>query len=382
TGTSVGPGQFLPRIGVAYRLNDKTVVRAGYGLSADPKPYIDFRNAFPINFAWQMPAAQFNGTDNSFIPVTTLRTGLLRAVAGTPPDLTKGVIKLPPNVGTTTFPKDSMRKYIHSWNLTVQRELSSKFNAQIAYVGTRAIGQEGFVNINTSAPGTGTTGRALFPLGVTAYINDIAPVGTASYDGLQTQLTGRVGGSIFGAVYTFSKAINFQDNDANPRIPFPADIGLNKGRASYDRTHNFQAYWTADLPFGAGHRWASNGLIGRLAGGWQVNGILSAESGNPFAIIQNNGGNLNAAGSSQVPDQINPVVNILGGVGPGHPYFDTTAFAAVNIPAGQPQRFGTVGRNTLVGPGYFDIDMGLFRSFTITERIRLQFRAESFDILN
>ncbi|HYL97323.1 MAG TPA: hypothetical protein VEZ90_00085, partial [Blastocatellia bacterium] len=301
---------------------------------------------------------------------------------GAPPDLTKGIIKLPPNTGTTTFPKDSMRKYIHSWNFTIERELSSKFTAQIAYVGTRAIGQEGFVNINTSPPGTGTAGRALFPLGVTADINEIGPVGTASYDGLQTQITGRVGGSIFGAVYTFSKAINFQDNDANPRIPFPPDIGLNKGRAGYDRTHNFQAYWNADLPFGKGQRWASEGFVSRLAGGWQINGILSAESGNPFSIIQGNGGNLNAAGSGQVPDQINPNVAILGGVGPGQPYFDAKAFAAVNIPAGQPQRFGTVGRNTLVGPGYFDIDMGLFRSFVITERIRLQFRAESLDILN
>jgi hypothetical protein len=69
-------------------------------------------------------------------------------------------------------------------------------------------------------------------------------------------------------------------------------------------------------------------------------------------------------------------------VAPGYRYFDTTAFAAVNIPAGQPQRFGNVGRNNLRGPDFFNVDFSLFRSFAITERIRLQFRGEALNALN
>ena len=74
TGAKVGPGQFLPRLGTAWRLGDRTVVRAGYGLSSDPKPFIDFRNSYPISFAWSIPSATFNGANNAFLPVTTLRT--------------------------------------------------------------------------------------------------------------------------------------------------------------------------------------------------------------------------------------------------------------------------------------------------------------------
>jgi hypothetical protein len=70
-----GANLFLPRIGLAYRLNDKTVLRGGYGQSADPRPFQDVRNAFPIANIWSMPAISFNGATNSFIPVTTLRQG-------------------------------------------------------------------------------------------------------------------------------------------------------------------------------------------------------------------------------------------------------------------------------------------------------------------
>ena len=70
-------GLFLPRIGIAYRLNDKTVIRGGYGQSADPRPFQEVRNAYPIANIWSMPAIRFNGVDNAFIPVTTLRQGLI-----------------------------------------------------------------------------------------------------------------------------------------------------------------------------------------------------------------------------------------------------------------------------------------------------------------
>ena len=69
---------------------------AGYGQSADPKPYIDFRNAYPINFAWSHPAVTFNGVTNAFLPVTTLRLGLNEAAFAQRPDLTQGVQRLPP----------------------------------------------------------------------------------------------------------------------------------------------------------------------------------------------------------------------------------------------------------------------------------------------
>ncbi len=381
TGAASGVGQFLPRIGIAYRLDEKTVLRGGYGQSADPRPFIDFRNAYPIVNAWAMPQRTFNGATNAFLPVTTFRQGLINS--SVPPDLTKGVLKLPSNTGTTTYPDTPMRKEIHSFNVIVERELSNRFTAQVGYVGTRAVGQMGFININAGAPGTGNAGRALFPLfGLTADINEIIPYKTTTYDALQSELKGRFGSSLLGVVYTFSKAINYADNDANPRIQYMPEAERNRGLASYDRTHNFQSYGVYDLPFGHGRRWLNDGFASYLLGGFQLNGIMSIMSGTPFYVVQGNGGNLNAGGSQQVPDQVKSDVKKLGGIGTGNPYFDTTAYAAVNIPAGQPQRFGNAGRNNLRGPGFFNVDLSLFRTISLTERFRLQFRAEALNALN
>jgi hypothetical protein len=387
TGASSGPGQFLPRLGLAYRFKEKTVIRAGYGQSADPRPFIDFRNAYPVVNAFAMP--QING--NTFIPVTNLRQGLINASA--PPDLTQGVLKLPSNTSTTTYPVDAQRKYIQSWNLIVERELPKQFFASIGYVGTRAVGQMGFININAGAPGTGNAGRALASLGLTADINMILPYMTTTYDSLQVSARRRFNSSVLGGSYTFSKAINFADNDANPRIQYYPAARLNRGLAGYDRTHNLQLFGFWELPFGRGKQFASEGLVSKLVGGFQVGGVLSATSGTPINIIQGAGGNLNAGGSGQMPDLVKSNVQIfddnlkgggaLAGANPAaYQYFDRSAFAVVDIPAGQPQRFGTAGRNIIRGPGFFNLDMSVFRTIPITEGINMQFRAEALNALN
>jgi hypothetical protein len=198
--------------------------------------------------------------------------------------------------------------------------------------------------------------------------------------------------STFGGAYTFSKAINFTDNDGGPRIQYYPEARRNRGLASYDRTHNFQLYGFWELPLGRGRQFVNEGILSKLLGGFQVSGVMSAISGSPISIVQNNGFNLNAFGSGQVPDQIKSDVQTFGGNLKGalptgadpasYQYFDRTAFAAVNIPAGQPQRFGNLGRNTLRGPGFFNMDLSLFRTIGITEGIKLQFRAEALNALN
>ncbi len=381
TGASVGAGQFLPRVGLAYRLGEKTVVRAGYGQSADPKPYIDFRNAYPINFAWSIPAATFNGKTNPYVPLTTLRIGLQENVYGIPPSLDQSPIPLPAGAGTTTFPKNADRQYIQSWNVAVQRELLSGLVGQLAYVGTRALGQQQFVNINASLPGTGNAGRPLSQFGILSDINMIEPFGDTVYNAMQAELRGRLSTAQFGIVYTLSRTTDYADNDSNPRIPLFQYKALDKGLAGYDRTQVVQTYGTWDLPFGKGQRWAKNGIAGAIVRGWQLNGLLTYMSGTPINIVQNNGYNLNAAGSGQVPDQVKTVA-ILGGIGPGHPYFDTSAFAQVNIPAGQPQRFGNFVRDSVRGPSFFNLDLSLFRTIDLSGKTHLQIRAEALNVLN
>lgn len=115
--------------------------------------------------------------------------------------------------------------------------------------------------------------------------------------------------------------------------------------------------------------------------GWQLNGILSAETGQPIYVVQNTGNNLNAAGSAQVPD-LRSDVAILGGAGIGHPFFDPTAFTQVNVPAALPQRFGNSGRDNIRGPGLLSFDSGVARSFPVREVFSVQFRVDALNVLN
>jgi len=310
-------------------------------------------------------------------------------------------LKLPPNTSTTTFPRRPDRDLIHSFNLILERELPWKFKGMIGYVGTRAIGQMGFININASAPGTGNAGRPLIGFGINADINDIIPYGDTTYDSMQATLNRRWGGSTFGVAYTLSKAINYADNDANPRIQYMPEKQRNKGLAAYDRRNNLQLYGVMDLPFGKGQRWSNeNGFVNEVISGWQVNTIVSVMSGTPIVITQGSGFNLNAAGSGQIPDQVLPEVKIFSNnlkgaapnasLGANYQYFDRSAYAAINIctvisstcTAILPQRFGNIGRNNIIGPGFFNVDLGVFKTISITERVKMQLRGEALNLFN
>jgi hypothetical protein len=387
TGADPG-GLFLPRAGLAYRLGDKTVIRGGYSRSGDPTSYIQLRNAYPTVFAWAMP--QVGG--NAFIPVTTLRQGIAPPVA--PPDVSSGKIPLPSGTGTTTYPKDLDRGAINSFNVTVQRDIRTWLTAQAAYVGTRAIGQMSFVNINAGAPGTGQAGRPLLLQGFTnlnSDINSYSPYGDTVYDGLQTYVRARSRNAQGGIAYTWSKTTNYTDNGGGnaagagtPRIQYLPEKERNKGLAGYDRTHNFQAFGVWDLPF---ERWATAGWRRAVLDGWQINGIWTVMSGTPIYIVQDTPLALNAAGSRQVPDRVRTDVATYSNFRVGRPpvgadpnlyqYFDRSAYQIVNEP-----RFGNSPRNTLRGPGFWNVDLGLFRTVGLPGSANVQFRAEVLNLFN
>src|SRR5262249_1442756 len=127
---------------------------------------------------------------------------------------------------------------------------------------------------------------------------------------------------------------------------------------------------------GRGKNLANSGISSAILGGWQLNGVFSAYQGRQF-MLSASGAGLNMPGNAQTPDQVKPDVAKLGLVGDDGTWFDTTAFAR---PTGG--RFGTVGRNTMRGPGVVNADLSLFRTFKPVERLNLQFRAESFNLTN
>ena len=406
-GVDVGHGQFLPRLGIAYRLDSKMVIRLGYGMSADSNNWRFFRNNYPATTNSDLVAP------NPFAPASSLTgeklTPYPSLTAGIPfvakPDISSGVIPLPAGVNPgSTAPFDFRRGYIHSYNLTLQREIAG-FVAEAGYVGTRSIRTLTNENLNAAPIGGGNPGRVLsakFGKGFTD-IGCLCPDTNAYYDSLQTRVTRRLGGgSNIGVVYTFSKAINSEDNEELGSVLFaggfllwahPAYRDRNKALAGYDRTHNLSVYGTYELPFGPGKQFATTGLAGKLAGGWQFSWLTQRMSGTPFTLV-GGGTQVNAPGNTQTPDQIG-TLRILGGVGPtqisGRPsitcaatdlschYFDPSSFRAV---PGTEIRFGTVGRNTIRGPGFFNLDIGLYRDFSITEGIKFQFRMEMFGATN
>ena len=181
------------------------------------------------------------------------------------------------------------------------------------------------------------------------------------------------------AAYTFSKAINNYNGDNGDGTlwrAFPVSFALNKARAGFDRTHTFQLYHVYQLPFGKGHSWLNDGLASWIFGGFQISGTLSRFSGLPFTIGSNN--SVNAGGQAQSASQISPTVAILGGHDANSPYFDGTAFT--NPPVGT---LGSTGRNLLRGPGFFNMDQNVSRTFSFKEgHLKLQIVGEAFNLTN
>ncbi len=385
TGAVASKKGFAPRLGIAYRLGSKTVIRTGYGITVDPDNMRNQRNAYPsvINQDFT-PGNTYQFVTYAGVPQVSLRNGL---PAPTFPDISVGTIKPSttpslstylPSTGTSTFPENMNRGYIQSWNFFVQREVTPSLAAEAGYVGTHAVRMIMAVNINGSAPGTGNAGRQLAPY-VTSDMNSYQPFGSVKYNALQTRLKKRIGWSTISLSYTFAKALNVGDNgDSALFRTYPMSWDLNKGLAGFDRTHTLQISHYYQLPFGKGHKWLSHGLAAQLFGGFRIGGWLSRYSGLPFTVGSSTP--VNAGGQSQSADQINPNVRILGGHDANTPYFDGTAFAAV--PTNVPARLGSTGRNILRGPGYFSMNQNITREFAIREKFKLQFTGEAFNLTN
>lgn len=374
-GTEVGKLYFSPRLGIAYRATEKTVLRSGFGLNWDP-----WNLARPLRTNYPVLAALNIAAPNSLSWATTLRQGLPNVPV---PDLGNGVIPVPGNYAVNTTDDKYTRSYILNWNATIERQLPGNFIGQAAYVANRSINVSGVIDMNAGqVPGADRAGQPLFnQFGRVAATNLVDAVGYSTYHSLQTQLNRRFSNGIqIGSSYTWSKVIGLccnEDNNGRPRIQAHAYRHLSRALLNFDRTHNFQLNAVVELPFGRGRRWeVANPVVSAIVSGWQINTLTSIMSGTPFSVTSD-AGSLRMPGNDQRADQVKAEVRKLGGIGVGQPYYDFTAFARVTE-----ARFGTSGFNNLRGPGAFSSDLGLFRQFTMNERVNLQFRAEAFNWTN
>src|SRR5215471_14000116 len=352
---------FAPRAGLAYRLQENTVVRAGFGISYEPFPN--------NNYAFNFPVRQANGfpQPNSFQPATTNMT------KGFPPPTTatipaNGIVT--PSPGDTYFVIDQKfhQPYVESWNLAVERMLPYSFVATVAFVGNHGTRIPMQYELNAAiVPGVDSSGNilpkvcAVEPLcqqfGRTAATNFLY-VGTSSnYNAMQAKLNRRfTKGFLLTTSYTFGKALAYRSDggsDGGSAFNY-LDFRRNYSVTSYNRTHTFVASSVYELPFGKSRPWLRSGWASWIAGGWQVSSVLTFMSGRPLDF-NGNGNSLNAPGTRQTPNQVGPF-NVLGGVDTS-PWFDTSAFQPVTTNG----VMGNVLRYAFTGPHLFNLDAGVFR---------------------
>ena len=373
-GTTAAPVMFGPRIGLAYRANDKTVIRMGYGITNDPYPVSrPLRSPYPAVIVDEY-------VQSGFAFAGDLRTGIPAVKF---PDLSGGTIDIPNTISTNSLQAGRLRRgYIQSYNFTLQREIGAGFVLQTGFVGTHSVRQAlTYFNANAGlVPGAGNAGRPLSARGINVDRNFFIPMVNQKYNSWQNNVTRRFSNGVFLTMnYTLSRGegMNAGNSDSGLRFYVPSQFSKNNSVTDFDRTHSFTGAANIELPFGKGKMMASTGAAAKVLGGWQINPTFQLYSGLPF-IVTADGAGLNAPANTQVAD-LTGTATKLRGVGLGAPFYDTGAFKA--IPSTE-QRFGNMGLNELRGPRFFVMNLGLFRRFDVTEGINAQFRAEALNFTN
>ena len=376
-GTNSGKLGFAPRAGLSYRLNDKTVLRAGFGISNDPYPFTRaMRDPYPVTIAQTVNA------NNSYVAAGDFATGIPGYATVAPVINSNGTAVLPLTAYTKTLPAGTFRRgYVESANATIERTLPAGFDLTASYVLTQTIRQTVYFEANAGqTPGLGAAGQPLYmAFGRKAETQTILPFGTANYNGLQFNLRHPFKhGVLLTASYTYSKSIDVAtDDDSVPLFNAVPYLSRNRAVSDFNRTHVFDAGFTAELPFGKNHAFLNrSGVVSAIAGGWKINGVVSKYTGLPFTPVAS-ATSLNAPFNTQVANQVKSSVAYPKGIGKFATWFDTSAFAPVTTAT-----FGSASRNSLRGPGAADLDLGISRLFPIMDLLHFELRAEAFNATN
>jgi hypothetical protein len=368
---------FGPRIGFAYDVtgNHKTVIRSAYGVFY----------SFPEGLLYQRTDAM-QPTDLYLnipgpMPFTTPYAVYAPGDPFPRPHISHGQFAnygfLLPVSGGTLDPASRVG-YTQNWNFTVEHQFPGNTAVSISYVGNHAVNIMGSRQFNPAIlqPGATTANenqRRLYPgLGAVELASSYV---YEEYNSLQVNATKRFSKRLTLLTnFAWSKTIDDTSSatEGNAGPPNPFNFASARGPADFDQEFRYALSANYSFP-----RANVTGFLNQLVNDWQVNTIVSLESGLPFTVTSGTDRSLSGIG--------NDYADYVPGVSPARPaglsqvleYFNTAAFtAAAN------GTFGNTGRNILRGPGFFDMDVALFKNFFITERSRLQFRAEAFNIEN
>ena len=369
-----GPKQlltFAPRLGFAYRPsdNDKTVIRAGYGIFYDTTETKETDDGGGYPFEETLTLTDVSSTSlfpptPALAPVTTADLGFLF--------ISTARVHTP---------------YMQDWQLSVEREVASGWKAELDYLGSKGTHLDGRVWENAPTqynPADPTPASARVPYPNIGYILDHFFDFYSNYDAMQAKL--EHSGSNYSTIlsYTYSHSLDDKSSEAGingdtsgngPQNEY--DFNADYGSSSFDVTHSFVGSFTAVLPFGSGRRFlgSSSRALDAAVGGWQVNGIVTLRTGLPFSVA--------ATDINFINDCFGQRANVVGNPKAGgftkgvNEWFNTSSF--VQPPMGD---YGDSSRDILRAPGVENVDASFFKSFSLIERLNLQTRFEAFNLFN
>ena len=292
-GVGIQKDLFTPRLGIAYRPFESTVIRAGF--SRNPQNDHMYRNA---TYTYPASVTVTNVGLNAFHPAGTLDQGFPLITA---PDISSGVLALPAGVGVTSSPGSFTRGRLTAYNVTVQQQIGESMSVQLGYGANRQREMTRSTNRNYGQIGGGVASQPFFQsIGTNANINFLDPLGRVDYDALQLHMTRRMhDGFSFTAAYTYAKSTDWWATG----ILIPDYRSLNLGDSSTVSPNKFDLSASDELPFGEGRRFLNEGIGNVLLGGWQLNANFTAFSGQVMTMTAN-GASLNAPGNPQRADQV------------------------------------------------------------------------------
>jgi hypothetical protein len=374
-------GNIQPRFGFSYSVRSDTVVHGGYGRTYDNWAAVE-QSAQNTN-SWLIGSGTLTTNQNSqpgLTPSTAITAeNPLAAFGGSYPAPTPFQ-----SIGWSTAPQFK-NAYSDQWTVGIQQKVSSAGVWTINYVGSRGRNLDYCPVANTAtSPGPGAVSpRTPYPYMPQSFFD--RPIGQLDYNALETSLQGRnrATGLTYLLSYTWSKGLNYGTDGwygiGTTSIENPYDFKADRSVTGYDLPQVFTAGWVWNVPIGKGGFSTGNRISDYLIGNWQINGIVTLESGRPYTVEDEgdiaNTGNFNDVGSGyERPNQV-------GNPKPQHQtpneWINSAAFVA---PA--QYTFGNTPRNSLRTEPSKNLDASLFREFPVLESMKLQLRLDAFNSFN
>jgi hypothetical protein len=384
---------FGPRLGAAYSIDPKTVIRAGYGIS-----YTFFNRPGSAQEGINAPQALFGVLNQSIPPGGPVPASFLTTQKSFTAGIADPANFNPANSNVVYAPPDSRWPYIQNWFLSVQRQLPKDTVIELAYNGNHSLRLPILADYNQASPnlpGQSLGVQARRPIPSFGPITWLLPAGDNHYNGLSLRVEHRLtNGLFFLNSFTWGKAMGdseqaleyyagyYQANPQNIR-----NLAAEKGPSSFDVKLNNVTSVVYQLPFGKGRKFAAsaNTVLDTIVGGWEITSINTAHTGTPLDVVYAASTANDVTGlSNDYRGQAFQRPNVSGSaISQSRSAMLNTFFAGYTFttpPASAP--FGNVGRNSFRAPNFDQCDFSADKNFRIRESVRLQFRSEFFNILN